>query len=137
MKHKMGYKLLRDSENFYLCLLEATGKIIANDIKYRTNEVFIHQIIKIHNLKKIKSVGHINFYDFTKIQYIENQYILSDLNYSSEICSKGINYFPITGTYVENFFIYFRQLNLNFSNICIILDKWISDISNLDIKKEN
>ena len=127
MKHKIGYKLLRDNEDFYLCLLEATGTIVANDIKYRTNEVFIHQIIRIHNLKKVKSVNHISLYDdSTTIKYNEKQYIASYLNTSSEICAEGIHYFPITGSSPENFIKYFRHFVMKFSNILLILDSWIS-----------
>ena len=128
MKHKIGYKLLRDDEDFYLCLLEATGKVVANDIKYRTNEVFVHQMIRIHNLKKVKCVNHISLYDSTPIQYNEKQYIVSYLNTSSEICAEGIHYFPITGSSPENFIAYFRHFALNFPNILVILDSWISNI---------
>ena len=135
LKHKMGYKLLRDNNEHYLCLLTATGTVIANDLKYRTNEVFIYQIIRIHNLKKVKSVNHISFYDYTtKIRYNVNQYVLSNLNTSSEICAEGIHYFPITGSSADNFFKYFRKYNLNFKNINIILNSWISD---QNMKKEN
>ena len=133
MKHKIGYKLLRDNDDFYLCLLEATGKVVANDIKYRTNEVFVHQIIRIHNLKKVKSVNHISFYDSIPILYNEKQYIASYLNTSSEICAEGIHYFPITGSSPENFITYFRHFALNFSNILVIFEYWFS---NIEIKKE-
>ena len=132
-KHKIGYKLLRDNEDFYLCLLEVTGKVVANDVKYRTNEVFVHQIIRIHNLKKVKSVNHISFYDSTPILYNEKQYIASYLNTSSEICAEGIHYFPITGSSPENFITYFRHFALNFSNILVIFEYWFS---NIEIKKE-
>ena len=136
IKHKSGYKLLRDNNDQYLCLLEATGSVIANDLKYRTNEVFIYQIIKICNLKKVKSVCHISFYDNnTKIRYNENQYVVSKLNTSSEICAEGIHYFPLTGSSPDNFLKYFRQYDLNFTNINIILNSWISKIGNM--KKEN
>jgi hypothetical protein len=136
LKHKMGYKLLRDNNDHYLCLLGATGTIIANDLKYRTNEVFIYQIIRIHNLKKVNSVNHISFYDYTtKIRYNVNQHVVSNLNTSSEICAEGIHYFPITGSSSDNFFKYFRQYDLNFKNINIILDSWTSE--NGIIKKEN
>ena len=129
MKHKIGYKLLRDNEDFYLCLLEVTGKVVANDVKYRTNEVFVHQIIRIHNLKRVKSVNHISLYDSTtKIQYNEKQYIVSSLNTSSEICAEGIHYFPITGSSPENFIKYFRHFEIKFTNILLILDSWISKI---------
>jgi hypothetical protein len=128
MKHKIGYKLLRDNDDFYLCLLEATGKVIANDIKYRTNEAFVHQIIRIHNLKKVKSVNHISFYDSTPIHYNEKQYIVSYLNISSEICAEGIHYFPMTGSSPENFIKYFRLFVLNFSNVFVILNSWLSNI---------
>ena len=127
-KHKIGYKLLRDNDYFYLCLLEATGKVVANDIKYRTNEVFVHQIIRIHNLKKVKSVIHISFYDSTTILYNEKQYVESYLNTSSDICAEGIHYFPMTGSSPENFITYFRPFVLNFSNILVILDSWLSKI---------
>jgi len=136
LKHKLGYKLLRDNNDQYLCLLEATGTIIANDLKYRTNEVFIYQIIRIHNLKKVKSVNHISFYDYTtKIRYIVNQHVVSNLNTSSEICAEGIHYFPLTGSSPDNFFKYFRQYDLNFKKINIILDSWTSE--NGIMKKEN
>lgn len=131
----MGFKLLKDSQDFYLCLLEATGKVVGNDLKYRTNEVFIHQIIRIHNLKKVNSVNHINFYDSTMIKYIEKQYIISNLNISSEICAEGIHYFPITGSTVENFLRYFHLQNLNIYNTHLILDFWFSNIG--FTKKEN
>ena len=131
--NKIGYKLLADNDDFYLCLLEATGKVVANDIKYRTNEVFVHQIIRIHNLKKVKSVNHISFYDSTPILYNEKQYIASYLNTSSEICAEGIHYFPITGSSPENFITYFRHFALNFSNILVIFEYWFS---NIEIKKE-
>lgn len=135
MTHRIGYKLLKDNEDLYLCLLEATGKIIANDVKYRTNEVFIHEIIKIHNLKKVKRVNHISFYDKKQILYCEKQYIVANLNTSSEICAEGIHYFPITGSSPMNFYTYFRQYILLFPNIDLILDSWYSKIGNM--KKEN
>jgi len=135
MKHKIGYKLLRDNDDFYLCLLEATGKVVANDIKYRTNEIFVHQIIRIHNLKKVKSVNHISFYDSAPILYNEKQYIVSYLNTSSEICAEGIHYFPMTGSSPENFITYFRHFALNFTNILVILDYWLSNIG-IIMKKE-
>ena len=128
--HRYGYKILKDEKNFYLCLLQTTqnSRIIANDIKYRTNEAFVHQIIRIHNMKKVKSVNHISFYDSTPILYNEKQYIVSYLNISSEICAEGIHYFPMTGSSPENFNTYFRHFLLNFSNILVILDYWLSNI---------
>ena len=135
MKHKMGFKLLKDSQNFYLCLLEATGKVVANDLKYRTSEVFIHQIIGLHNLKKVNSVNHINFYDSTIIKYIEKQHIVSNLDISADICGEGIHYFPMTGSTVENFLTYFRLQHLNIGNIYLILDSWFSNIG--FVKKYN
>ncbi len=47
--HRYGYKILKDEKNFYLCLLQTNknSRIIANDIKYRTNEA---NIISIKNL---------------------------------------------------------------------------------------
>jgi len=128
MKHRIGYKLLRDSDEFYLCLLEATGNVVANDIKYRTNEIYIHQIIKINNLKNVKTVNHDSFYDNKKIKYIVNQNIVSKLNYSSEICAEGIHYFPITGSFPEHFFTYFHNCKMNIFNVSIILESWISQI---------
>ena len=138
MKDKLGYKLLRDNDDFYLCLLEATGKVVANDIKYRTNEVFVHEIIRIHNLKKVKRVNHVSFYDsITRIKYSENQYIKSNLNSSSEICGEGIHYFPVTGSRIENFMKYFRHFELKFCNVVVILDSWLTN-NNIGIimKKE-
>lgn len=135
MKHRIGYKLLRDNEDFYLCLLEVTGKVVANDIKYRTNEVFVREIIRIHNLKKVKRVNHVSFYDcMTTIKYSEKQYVESNLDTSSEICAEGIHYFPITGSTLENFMKYFRNFELKLCNIFIILDSWLSSIGNT--KKE-
>ena len=139
--HKYGYKLLRDDRDYYLCLLQIDdeSKVIANDIKYRTDKVFIIDIRRISNLSKVKSVNHISFYNSIDIiKYQVNNFIKSNLDTSINICGEGIHYFPLFGSTPIHFVHYFstiptfrldcdKMFNIGntFENILHILDIWI------------
>ena len=115
--HRYGYKILKDENNFYLCLLQTNqnSRIIANDIKYRTNEV---NIISIRNLRDKSIVDHVNHISFYSI-YIRKEYkvncnVYSDLDESTNICAAGIHFFAFygySGNYILSLFPELYQEN--------------------------
>lgn len=115
--HRYGYKILKDENNFYLCLLQTNknSRIIANDIKYRTNEV---NIISIRNLRDKSIVDHVNHISFYSI-YIRKEYkvncnVYSDLDESTNICATGIHFFAFygySGNYILSLFPELYQEN--------------------------
>jgi len=120
-----GFKILYDSDDYYLCLLKIPkeSRIIANDYKYRTDKVYICDIRLIRSCKSKCKVVHYCFYNNNLINYQIDKYIEADLDISKEICASGIHYFPFTTSidYVSN---YFKHLNINWEKVLMILILW-------------
>ena len=133
--HRYGYKILKDENNFYLCLLQTNqnSRIIANDIKYRTNEADIISIRNLRTKSFVDHVNHISFYssDIRK-EYKVNCTVCSELDESTNICAAGIHFFPFYGYFGNYIFSLFPELyQENFIHILIvwnleILNKYIS-----------
>jgi hypothetical protein len=127
--HRYGYKILKDEKNFYLCLLQTTqnSRIIANDIKYRTNEANIISIKKLHDKSFVDHVNHISFYssDIRK-EYKVNYTVCSELDESKNICAAGIHFFAFYGYSGDYIFSLFPQI---YKENCIyILMTWHLEI---------
>jgi hypothetical protein len=127
--HRYGYKILKDENNFYLCLLQTkrNSRIIANDIKYRTNEVTIISIRNLRDKSFVDHVNHISFYSsYIKQEYKVNCTVCSELDESTNICAAGIHFFAFYGYSGNYIFSLFPEL---YQENCIyILMVWHLEI---------
>jgi len=127
--HRYGYKILKDENNFYLCLLQTNrnSRIIANDIKYRTNEVTIISIRNLRDKSFVDNVNHISFYSsYIKQEYKINCTVCSELDESTNICAAGIHFFAFYGYSGNYIFSLFPEL---YQENCIyILMVWHLEI---------
>ena len=133
--HRYGYKILKDENNFYLCLLQTNqnSRIIANDIKYRTNEVDIISIRNLRDKSFVNHVNHISFYSsYIRKEYKVNCTVCSELDESTNICAPGIHFFAFygySGDYILSLFPELYQENCTYIlmtwNLKIII-KYIS-----------
>lgn len=127
--HRYGYKILKDENNFYICLLQTNGNshIIANDIKYRTNEVNIISIRNLRNKSFVDRVNHISFYSsHIRKEYKVNCIVCSELDESVNICAAGIHFFAFYGYSGDYIFSLFPEL---YQENCIyILMVWHLEI---------
>jgi len=127
--HRYGYKILKDENNFYLCLLQTNrnSRIIANDIKYRTNEANIISIRNLRDKSFVDRVNHISFYSsYIRKEYKVNCTICSELDESTNICAEGIHFFAFYGYSGNYIFSLFPEL---YQENCIyILMKWHLEI---------
>jgi len=122
--HRYGYKILKDENNFYICLLQTNrnSRIIANDIKYRTNEVNIISIRNLRDKSFVDRVNHISFYS----SYIRKEYkvdctVCSELDESTNICAEGIHFFTFYGYSGNYIFSLFPELyQENYTHILMI-----------------
>ena len=123
--HHYGYKILKDENNFYLCLLKTNGnsRIIANDIKYRTNEANIISIRNLSNKSFVDHVKHISFYSsYIRKEYKVNCTVCSELDESTNICAPGIHFFAFYGYSGDYIFSLFPEI---YQENCIyILMTW-------------
>lgn len=111
--HRYGYKILKDENNFYICLLQTNrnSRIIANDIKYRTNEVNIISIRNLSDKSFVDYVNHISFYSsYIRKEYKVNCTVCSDLDESTNICAEGIHFFTFYGYSGNYIFSLFPEL---------------------------
>jgi hypothetical protein len=111
--HRYGYKILKDENNFYLCLLQTNqnSRIIANDIKYRTNEADIISIRNLRDKSFVDHVNHISFYSSYIIkEYKVNCSVYSELDESTNICAAGIHFFAFYGYSGNYIFSLFPEL---------------------------
>jgi len=136
--HRYGYKILKDEKNFYLCLLQTNknSRVIANDIKYRTNEADIISIRKLSNKSFVDYVNHISFYSSDiRTEYKVNSTVCSELDESTNICAAGIHFFPFYGYYGQYIFSLFPQL---YQKNCIyILTTWHLEILKNTVEFQN
>ncbi len=129
--HSYGYKILKDENNFYLCLLQTkqNSRIIANDIKYRTNEADVISIRNLSNKVFVDYVNHISFYSsYIRKEYKVNCIVCSELDESTNICAEGIHFFPFYGYYGE--YIFFLFPKIYHENFIYILTYWHIEILN-------
>jgi len=127
--HRYGYKILKDENNFYLCLLQTNrnSRIIANDIKYRTNEVTIISIRNLRDKSFVDHVNHISFYSsYIKQEYKVNCTVCSELDESTNICAAGIHFFAFYGYSGNYIFSLFPELYQE--NYIYILMVWHLEI---------
>ena len=111
--HRYGYKILKDENNFYLCLLQTNqnSRIIANDIKYRTNEANIISIRNLRDKSSVDHVNHISFYSsYIRKEYKVNCTVCSELDESTNICAAGIHFFAFYGYSGNYIFSLFPEL---------------------------
>ena len=129
--HRYGYKILKDENNFYLCLLQTNlnSRIIANDVKYRTNEACIISIRNLRDKSFVNQVNHISFYSsYIRKEYKVNFPIYSELDESTNICAEGIHFFTFygySGNYIFSLFPELYQENF----ICILTIWYLEIIS--------
>jgi hypothetical protein len=127
--HRYGYKILKDENNFYLCLLQTNrnSRIIANDIKYRTNEVNIISIRNLRDKSFVDNVNHISFYSsYIRKEYKVNCTVYSELDESINICAPGIHFFAFYGYSGDYIFSLFPELYQE--NFIYILMVWHLEI---------
>jgi hypothetical protein len=127
--HRYGYKILKDENNFYICLLQTNknSRIIANDIKYRTNEVNIISIRNLCDKSFVDHVNHISFYsNYIRKEYKVNCTVCSYLDDSTNICAAGIHFFPFYGYYGNYIFSLFPKVYQE--NFIYILMVWHLEI---------
>ena len=127
--HRYGYKILKDDNKFYICLLQTNknSRIIANDIKYRTNEVNIISIRNLCDKSFVDRVNHISFYsNYIRKEYKVNCTVCSYLDDSTNICAAGIHFFPFYGYYGNYIFSLFPELYQE--NFIYILMVWHLEI---------
>lgn len=127
--HRYGYKILKDENNFYLCLLQTNrnSRIIANDIKYRTNEANIISIRNLRDKSFVDRVNHISFYSsYIRKEYKVNCTICSELDESTNICAAGIHFFAFYGYSGNYIFSLFPELYQE--NFVYILMNWHLEI---------
>jgi len=127
--HRYGYKILKDENNFYLCLLQTNrnSRIIANDIKYRTNEANIISIRNLRDKSFVDHVNHISFYSsYIRKEYKVNCTICSELDESTNICAAGIHFFAFYGYSGNYIFSLFPELYQE--NFVYILMNWHLEI---------
>lgn len=127
--HRYGYKILKDENNFYLCLLQTNlnSRIIANDVKYRTNEAYIISIRNLSDKSFVKQVNHISFYSSCiRKEYKVNYTVYSELDESTNICAEGIHFFTFYGYSGNYIFSLFPELYQE--NFTYILLTWYIEI---------
>ena len=123
--HRYGYKILKDENNFYICLLQTNrnSRIIANDIKYRTNEANIISIRNLSDKSFVNHVKHISFYSSCiRKDYKTNSTVFSELDESTNICAAGIHFFTFYGYSGDYIFSLFPKLYKE--NFIYILMTW-------------
>jgi len=123
--HHYGYKILKDKNNFYLCLLQTNvnSRIISNDIKYRTNEAYIISIRNLRDKSFVNQVEHVSFYSSSiRKEYKVNCAVYSELDKSRNICAEGIHFFPFYGYSGNYIFSLFPELYQE--NFMYILMSW-------------
>jgi hypothetical protein len=120
-----GFKILYDSNDYYLCLLKIPkeSRIIANDYKYRTDRAYVCDIRRIISYKSKCKVVHYCFYNNILINYQIDTYIEAELDISKEICASGIHYFPFT-TSIDCVSNYFKNLDIDWEKVLRILILW-------------
>ena len=133
--HRYGYKILKDENNFYICLLKTNRNslIIANDIKYRTNEANIISIRNLRDKSYVDHVNHISFYSsYIRKEYKVNCTVCSKLDETVNICATGIHFFAFYGYSGNYIFSLFPEIyQENFIHILMvwhleIITKYIS-----------